>query len=240
MEPDTSTNVQENTNGNGNNTCYVESRNECSTYEKYIGLVEKVLKKSRKNLDTKELIRIAYGEDTTPFGGDEMLAGIVDGILDKLAAADIDNGTVLPQFRDECESKTDPSSSSLSFQQRLNLIDEATMRVINWERELTEAEQRDKSTAQKALSSTLVPTSADISVEDIVVYREYQQKLMVQKQLREQLARIEEEADRLQVDYDTRQSQVHAKLKQLHNVEKKLETAADIVSMGFVQPTSSI
>ena len=220
-----------------------------STYDKYIGLVQRALKKSRSDVDTKELIRLAYGDDTAPFGGDEMLGEIMDGVLDKLAAADKENGTVLPQFKAKCEQQlaamtlTDPASSSPSpslpsFQDRLNLIDEATNRVIKWEAEIEEAEKRDKDTAQTALANS-INGNGSVSVEEIVLYREYQEKLVVQKQLQEQLAKIEDEADQLQADYDSRQNQVQAKLMELGKVEKNLEAAADVCSMGFVHPTTT-
>mmetsp|Transcript_20330 Transcript_20330/g.48358 ORF Transcript_20330/g.48358 Transcript_20330/m.48358 type:complete len:264 (+) Transcript_20330:118-909(+) len=224
------------------------------TYEKYIGLVEKALKKSRSDIDTKELIRLAYGDDTAPFGGDEMLGEIMDGVLDKLAAADKENGTVLPQFKNICEQQraastagTDQasslSSSLPSFQDRLNVIDAATNRVMKWETELAEAEKRDKNTAQSALANSIngggSSTIGSVTVDEIVMYREYQEKLIVQKQLQEQLAKIQDEADQLQADCDNRQNQVETKLMELGKVEKNLEAAADICSMGFVHPTTT-
>mmetsp|Transcript_20329 Transcript_20329/g.48356 ORF Transcript_20329/g.48356 Transcript_20329/m.48356 type:complete len:259 (+) Transcript_20329:118-894(+) len=219
------------------------------TYEKYIGLVEKALKKSRSDIDTKELIRLAYGDDTAPFGGDEMLGEIMDGVLDKLAAADKENGTVLPQFKNICEQQraastagTDQasslSSSLPSFQDRLNVIDAATNRVIKWETELAEAEKHDKNTAQSALANS-INGSSSVTVDEIVMYREYQEKLIVQKQLQEQLAKIQDEADQLQADYESRHNQVQTKLIELGKVEKNLEAAADICSMGFVHPTTT-
>ena len=235
-------------NGTSNNT---ENMNPVPpTYEKYIGLVQRALKKSLSDVDTKELIRLAYGDDTAPFGGDEMLGEIMDGVLDKLAAADKENGTVLPQFMAKCEQQrevttvTDPASSSSSssslpsFQDRLNVIDAATNRVIKWETELAEAEKHDKDTAQTALANS-VNGNGSVSIEEIVMYREYQEKLMVQKQLEEQLAKIQDEADQLQADYDSHQNQVQAKLMELGKVEKNLEAAADVCSMGFVHPTAT-
>lgn len=210
-----------------------------STYEKYIGLVEKVLKKSRSDLDTTDLIRLAYGDDTAPYGGDEMLAEIMDGVLDNLVVFDKENGSILPQFKDKCEQqrRQQHMATDKPFQQRLNFIDVATKRVIQWEAKLEDVEKRDKITSQNALVNALLAPSSStgvVTVEEIVTYREYQDKLTVQKQLLDHLAQIEDEADRLQTEYETRKSQIQTKLMELDTVEKNLEAAADACSMGFV------
>jgi len=78
----TTANVHANVNANG-----------VSTYENYITLAKKALQKSRKSLDTRSLIQLAYGDDTAHIGGSDMLVGILNGVLDKIA-----NETVLEDF----------------------------------------------------------------------------------------------------------------------------------------------
>lgn len=106
----TPANVHANVNTNVNS-------NGVSTYENYVTLTEKALHKSRKSLDTRSLIQLAYGDDTAHIGGSDMLMGILNGVLDKIA-----NETVLEDFNrygTTSRSVVDEGKQHLQSQQQL-------------------------------------------------------------------------------------------------------------------------
>lgn len=195
-----------------------------NTYEKYMELTQRVLQKSRRSLDTKEFIRQAYGEEKmTMLGGSDILQGILDGLLDKMASE-----TILHDFGEYCESH--PSNeSTMTPKQRLQHIDQVIRFVLEWEARRDKVEAQDVRSAQQSLEAALLPKG--VSTEDVVHYREHQQRLQALQFLQRELERVQEDAEGMRVEQAQTKHRIQDQLDRAHNVERQVEEAADACKM---------
>ncbi len=207
-----------------------------STFESYLALAEKALKKSRKSVDTKGLIQLAYGDETAHIGGSDMLMGILDGVLDKIT-----NETVLEELRsygteqtagDNCTMNNDDHASmpqTTSPQERLDKIDQAISRVISWEEKRDQIEDLDAKSARGLLHENLMPDG--VTIQDVIAYQEHQQRLEARTTLQSELQRIQNEIAALQNQNNEKESNIREQLGKVEKVERELQASAHVCAM---------
>ncbi|KAG7369904.1 hypothetical protein IV203_027650 [Nitzschia inconspicua] len=209
-----------------------------TTYEKYMDLTQRVLQKSRKSLDTQVYIQQAYGEEKMAIlGGSDMLQGILDGLLDKMAY-----DTVLKDFAEYCNGKNNTSNNTVSSssdvvddvtditpKQQMDRIDEAIRFVLDWEAQRDEMDWKDAQTAQRSLDASLLPEG--VSTEDVVRYREHLQKLQARVALQQEVHRVEAQIATMQQEQAQTRQQIQEQLSNMHTLERQLEDAANACAM---------
>ena len=203
-----------------------------STYENYLALTEKALQKSRESLDTRALIQLAYGDDTAHIGGSDMLIGILDGVLEKIIKETVLQevkryGTSSP--KQQQQEQDDDATARMTPQQRLNKIDQAVLDVIEWEARRDQIEGLDVKSARDALNKNLLPEG--VSMEDMITYREHEQRLKARTALQQELQRIEKEISVLKETRTKKQDNLRQQLGQVEEVERELEASANVVAM---------
>jgi len=215
------------------NTNAAKSTSITSTYDNYLALTEKALQKSRESLDTRALIQLAYGDDTAHIGGSDMLMGILDGVLEKIIKETVLQevkryGTSSPKQQQQ-EQGDDDAMMRMTPQQRLDKIDKAVLDVIEWEARRDQIEGLDVKSARDALNKNLLPEG--VSMEDVITYREHEQRLKARTALQQELQRIEEEISVLKETRTKKQDNLRQQLGQVEEVERELEASANVVAM---------
>jgi hypothetical protein len=223
--------------GSDNNKALSASSNNAKTfppdtYNQYMDLTKRVLQKSLQSFDTQTLIREAYGnEKMSVLGGSDMLQGIFDGLLDKLAKE-----TVLQDFEEYfCGSSsnnhetTDDMTTIMTPKQQLQHIDHVIRLVLEWENRRSIVEAQDAESAQQSLDATLLPVG--VSTDDVVHYREYQKQLEARHSLYDEVRRLEEEVATLQHEQDQTKQHIQEQLNRVQMVERQVEDAANSCSM---------
>mmetsp|Transcript_586 Transcript_586/g.1303 ORF Transcript_586/g.1303 Transcript_586/m.1303 type:complete len:216 (-) Transcript_586:212-859(-) len=207
-----------------------------STFESYLALAEKALHKSRKSVDTRALIQLAYGDETAHIGGNDMLMGILDSVLDKIT-----NETVLEELKSYGTSNTEPKESEekmndenasltrMTPQERLDKVDQATSYVIDWEERRDQIEDLDVKSARGLLHQNLLPEG--VTMEDVVAYQEQQQRLQAKKTLQLELQRIEDEISALQNQNNEKENKIRKELGKVEKVERELQASANACAM---------
>lgn len=218
---------------NNSNTNAAKSTSITSTYDNYLALTEKALQKSRESLDTRALIQLAYGDDTAHIGGSDMLMGILDGVLEKIIKETVLQevkryGTSSPKQQQQ-EQGDDDATMRMTPQQRLDKIDKAVLDVIEWEARRDQIEGLDVKSARDALNKNLLPEG--VSMEDVITYREHEQRLKARTALQQELQRIEEEISVLKETRTKKQDNLRQQLGQVEEVERELEASANVVAM---------
>ncbi len=203
-----------------------------STYERYLSFAEKALQKSRKSIDTPALIQLAYGEETAHIGGSDMLVGILDSVLDKIA-----NETVLDELKSygtkKIEEKTNDDENTIltgtTPQERLDKIDQAVSCVREWEERRDQIEEMDAKSARGSLHQNLLPEG--VTMEDVIAYREHEQRLQAKITLKQELQRIQDEILALQTQSNERESKIREHLGRVETVERELGASANVCAM---------
>ena len=216
-----------------------------TTYENYVALTEKALQKSRKSLDTRALIQLAYGDDTAHIGGSDMLMGILDGVLDKIAKE-----TVLEEMKRygttrkrevkkindandgdgvDDDDGEDTTAMRMTPQERFDKIDRAISYVIEWETRRDQIEGLDVKSARDSLNKNLLPEG--VSMEDVIAYREHEQRLQARTALQQELQRIEGEISVLEESCAEKQNRIREQLGRVEDVERELEASANVCAM---------
>ncbi|VEU38180.1 unnamed protein product [Pseudo-nitzschia multistriata] len=222
--------------------------NTTNTYKQYVTLSEKALRKSRKSLDTRSLVRLAYGDDTAHIGGSDMLEGILNGVLDKIS-----NETVLEELDrygttsrivvDEGEqSQQQPQSTNstsndeqinrsrmMTPKERLDRIDSVISDVVEWEGRRDRREELDAESARESLDRNLLPEG--VSMDQVIAHREFEEKLRAKKLLEGELQRIQEEISTLEEKRVMEQTQIREQLEKVESAEQKLEATANLCAM---------
>jgi hypothetical protein len=217
---------------NNSNTNAATSTSITSTYENYLALTEKALQKSRESLDTRALIQLAYGDDTAHIGGSDMLIGILDGVLEKIIKETVLQevkryGTSSP--KQQHQEQDDDATTRMTPQERLDEIDQAVLDVTEWEARRDQIEGLDVKSARDALNKNLLPEG--VSMEDVITYREHEQRLKARTALQQELQRIEEEISMLKETRTKKQDNLRQQLGQVEEVERELEASANVVAM---------
>mmetsp|Transcript_44653 Transcript_44653/g.49832 ORF Transcript_44653/g.49832 Transcript_44653/m.49832 type:complete len:250 (+) Transcript_44653:88-837(+) len=205
-----------------------------TTYENYLALTERALQKSRKSLDTRALIKLAYGNDTAHIGGSGMLIGILDGILEKIVKETVLQemeryGTLSPKQQQQKREQADDILMQMTPKKRLDKIDRAVLDVIEWEANREQIEGLDIKSARDSLNKNLL--SEGVSTEDIITYREHEQRLIARTALQQELQKIEEEMSVLKDARTKKQDRFRQQLGQMASVEKELESSANVCAM---------
>lgn len=208
-----------------------------STFESYLALAEKALQKSRKSVDTRALIQLAYGEETAHIGGNDMLMGILDSVLDKIA-----NETVLEELKSygisSTEEKTGAENANddqhasligITPQERLDKIDQTVSVVVDWEDKRDQIEDLDAKSARGSLHQNLLPEG--VTMEDVIAYREHEQRLQARTTLQLELQRIKEEILVLQNKSNEKEHKIREQLGRVETVERELEASANVCAM---------
>jgi hypothetical protein len=220
-----------------------------TTFESYIALAEKALQKSRKSLDTRALIQLAYGNDTAHIGGSDMLMGILDSVVDKIAKE-----TVLEELKCYSTSNTATTSRTIDVdyrkagdenqnenkddhatvtrvvpQERLNKIDQAISYVVDWEERRDRIEDLDAASARESLHQNLLPEG--VTMEQVIAYREHKQRLRAREALQLELQRIEGEISVLQDRSNKKESNIRDQLGRVEKVEGELQASANVCAM---------
>lgn len=203
-----------------------------STFESYLSLAEKALQKSRKSIDTRALIQLAYGEETAHIGGSEMLVGILDSVLDKIS-----NETVIEELK-SCgttsteEKNNDDENAVLAGttpQERLDKIDQAISCVRQWEERRDQIEKMDAKSARGSLQQNLLPEG--VTMDDVIAYREHEQRLQAKTTLQLELQRIQDEILALQNQNSEKENNIREQLGRVETVERELEASANACAM---------
>jgi hypothetical protein len=220
---------------------------ETTTFEKYLALAEKSLQKSRKSLDTRSLIELAYGDDTEHIGGSDMLIGILDSVLDKIAKE-----TVLEELKDygtsnktiifnrtemdeqevkggENNDDEHATATRVIPKEHLGKIDQAISHVVDWEERRDRMEGLDAKMARDSLHQNLLPDG--VTIEDVIAYREHVHRLQARTALKAELQRIEDEISVLRNKTNEKENKIREQLGQVKNVEQELEASANICAM---------
>ena len=218
-----------------------------TTFESYIALAEKALQKSRKSLDTRALIQLAYGNDTAHIGGSDMLMGILDSVVDKIAKE-----TVLEELKCYSTSNTTTTSRTIEVnyrkagdenenddehatvtrvipQERLDEIDQAISYVVDWEERRDRIEDLDAASARESLHQNLLPEG--VTMEQVIAYREHKQRLRARAALQLELQRIEGEISVLQDRSNKKESKIRDQLGRVEKVEGELQASANVCAM---------
>jgi hypothetical protein len=208
--------------------------NSVDTYPQYLSLAKRALQKSRQSLDIKGLVTMAYGDEDNiaVLGGSDMLEGIMEGMLDKIA-----NETVLEAFQEYCTTVTtfqdnnnNNNNNNWTVQQRLDQIDQLIAYVTEWEARREAVEAMDAKSAQDSLDKTLLPEG--VSMEDVVTYREYQLQLQAKEALQEELQKMEEEISTMQEEQAQQRDRIQDRLDQVQKVERTLVSCANVCAMA--------
>eukprot|EP00536_Pseudo-nitzschia_multiseries_P001395 jgi/Psemu1/180910/e_gw1.18.32.1 len=204
-----------------------------STYDHYLTLAEKALHKSRASLDTRSLIRLAYGDDTAHIGGSDMLEGILDGVLDTIA-----NEAVLTELRrygtthssnGDTDGDRQSRTTTATPRDRLATIDTAIAGVVAWEERRDRAEGTDAGSAREALARNLLPDG--VSTDDVVAHREYRERLRAAAALEGELQRLRDEIAELEARRDEERKVMREQLETVDDAETELEAAANACAM---------
>ncbi len=208
------------------------SANTPSTFESYLSLAEKALQKSRKSIDSRALIQLAYGEETAHIGGSEMLVGILDSVLDKIS-----NETVIEELKSygttSTEEKTNDDENAIltgtTPQERLDKIDQAISCVRQWEERRDQIEEMDAKSARGSLQQNLLPEG--VTMDDVIAYREHEQRLQAKTTLQLELQRIQGEILALQNQNNEQENNIREQLGRVETVERELEVSANACAM---------
>ena len=201
-----------------------------STFESYLSLAEKALQKSRKSIDTRALIQLAYGEETAHIGGSEMLVGILDSVLDKIS-----NETVIDELKSygTTEEKTNDDENAIltgtTPQERLDKIDQAISCVRQWENKRDQIEEMDAKSARGSLQQNLLPEG--VTMDDVIAYREHEQRLEAKATLQLELQRIQDEILALKNQNNEKENNIREQLGRVETVERELEASANACAM---------
>lgn len=209
-----------------------------TTYENYLGLTERALQKSRESLDTRALIKLAYGNDTAHIGGNDILIGILDDVLEKIIKETVPQhiqryGTSSPKQHQKKINREqqveDSTATMMTPKEHLDKIDKVVVDVIEWERQRDQVELSDIKSARESLNKNLLPEG--VSMEGVITYREHEERLKARTVLQQELQRIEEEVSALKEARTTKQDKLRQEFEQLASLEKELESSANICAM---------
>eukprot|EP00535_Pseudo-nitzschia_heimii_P008847 CAMPEP_0197188464 /NCGR_PEP_ID=MMETSP1423-20130617/17838_1 /TAXON_ID=476441 /ORGANISM="Pseudo-nitzschia heimii, Strain UNC1101" /LENGTH=230 /DNA_ID=CAMNT_0042640299 /DNA_START=68 /DNA_END=760 /DNA_ORIENTATION=+ len=212
-----------------------------TTFESYVAFAARALQKSRKSLDSHALIQLAYGDDTTHIGGNVMLIGILDSVLDKISTE-----MVLEQLKHYGSSTISvPESMGIEHrraiseknthgelatpQEILDKIDQVISYVINWEEERDRIESFDARSARECLNQNQLPKS--MTTKDFIAYREHKQRRQAKTALRQELQRIEEETLALRKESEEKEATIRKQIREITKVGRELEVSANVFAM---------
>ncbi|KAL3903080.1 MAG: hypothetical protein SGARI_005539 [Bacillariaceae sp.] len=191
-----------------------------STYDIVVDLADRVLKKSRKSLNTRELIEATYQEHQKAIVGPDALQKILNDKLDDMINDD-DTGKYC------CDHRA--SENGATAKESMDSIDDIIQFVTEWEARRDQAETMDVASAKQSLETTLLPKG--VSTQDVKNYFEHQKRLQMQQALQAELEKTEQEVAALQQAKAHKEAAQQMKLAQVDKVEGNLEAAANMCAM---------
>ena len=206
-----------------------------TTFENYLVLAEKALRRSHESLDTRALVQLAYGDDTAHIGGSDMLMGILESVLDKIVRETILEelktfGTTSKTAIQNIEVNDEHTTvTRIIPKERLDEIDQATSYVVNWENRRDQIEGLDAKSARESLHQNLLPEG--VTMEDVITHREHDRRLQARAALLVELQRIEDEILVFQNQSNVKENKIREKLGRVDKVEQELEASANACAM---------
>ena len=186
-----------------------------SRYELLIKLIDMTVSRSRGSLNVEQIVQETYGDDVSAYGGQEMLEGIVDNMLEKWEE------TVKERMHQHLENN--------GVKERLREIDDIIHRVQEQAYQEEQNEIDDIDSARQALNDALLP--ADVELESLMCYVAYQKKLEQKEQLTKALQEVENDIALLQKHREEAETKVRENAQTLQQVAQTLEKSADVCSM---------
>ena len=186
-----------------------------SRYENLLKVIDSGMNHARKSLDTSRLVHDSYGEDTSVYGGTEMLVGVMDSMMDKI------NSTVDQDMKEYFQQQDIPK--------KLNEIDATIEKLKQEEAERAQKEEEDRNSTIGALNATLLPDG--VTLDDVLTFQNYQHQIHQRNMLKEKLAALQEEIDQLEKNQQETKSSIDSCNQQLKGAAQELERSADVCSM---------
>jgi chromosome segregation ATPase len=178
-------------------------------------LIDNGMRRSRKALDSSQLVQESYGDDASVFGGTQMLVGVMDSMLDKV--------------HEQVQQEMSEYIQQEHVKERLEKIESIMHKLEGQEAAQAAAERQDRTSAYEALDATLLPPG--VSLEDVLAHQKYEKNKQQRTALEEEWNAVQEEIATLEREEAETQASVQQNLEQMQQVAKELERSADICSM---------
>ncbi|CAJ1953404.1 unnamed protein product [Cylindrotheca closterium] len=184
-------------------------------YELLTKLIDMTLSRSRSSLNMDQMVRDTYGSDASIFGGQEILEGIVDNMLDKM--------------EDTVKERINQHMEKLGVKTRLDEIEDIIHELEEEARRQQQSEQDDIDSARQAFDQAVLPEGVNLG--KAIHYVAYQKKLEHKEQLAKALQDMEDEIAALKNQQEEAESKVRKNSQKLQQVAQTLEKSADVCSM---------
>jgi hypothetical protein len=196
----------------------------------FVDLTDRVLKKTRKSLNTRALIEETYQEHQKAIVGPDALERILNDKLDDMT--NHDEG-VLHDFQEYCRrnhrQSDDGKENEMTPKEHMDKIDDVIQFVTEWEARRDQAEAMDISSTTESLQTTLLPTG--VTTLDVLHYREHMQRLQMREALQRELEKVEQEIAAMQPAQQQMKHAAQEHIDRVEKVEDKLEEAANMCAM---------
>lgn len=180
-------------------------------YQQLLKGVDKVLSESRNRLDISTAVKEGYGDDTSIFGGEDMLKEVMEGMLDRV-------------------SETVSEDMKLYFQSQN--VEEDLLQIEGLLRKFEEVEEaelaindKDRKSAKESLDKVHLPSG--IKPNDFVQQIAYKMMGEEKKRLQEVTASLEEEVLKLEALASETEKSLQRKIRKVEEVSKDLDYTAD-------------
>jgi hypothetical protein len=184
-------------------------------YQALLQVMDKALVESKRKFDTNKAIKDCYGEDASIFGGEEMLAKVVDGMVDR----------VNYKAKDDMQVTLEKEN----VKQTLIVAEQLMAKFQKIEQDAKVADEKDRQSALDALNHCKLPEG--VSPQDVVSYRAYQIMQQEKETLVAELAKVQGETKEMEELLAQSTSVVKGRIKHIESTGKELERAADLCSM---------
>eukprot|EP00526_Cylindrotheca_closterium_P022916 CAMPEP_0113649018 /NCGR_PEP_ID=MMETSP0017_2-20120614/26031_1 /TAXON_ID=2856 /ORGANISM="Cylindrotheca closterium" /LENGTH=180 /DNA_ID=CAMNT_0000561335 /DNA_START=57 /DNA_END=599 /DNA_ORIENTATION=+ /assembly_acc=CAM_ASM_000147 len=173
------------------------------------------LSRSRSFLNVEQIVRDTYGNDASIFGGQEILEGIVENMLDKM--------------EDTVKEKINQHLENQGAKTRLDEIEGIIHELEEEARRQEQSEKYDIDSAKQAFDEAVLPEGVNLG--KAIHYVAYKKKLEHKEQLAKALKDIEDEIEALKTQQEEAESKVRENAQTLQQVAQTLEKSADVCSM---------
>jgi hypothetical protein len=180
-------------------------------YQRLLECIPMALEKCYTQLNVEDAIRICYGESE----GNDIFCTMLRSILQ--------------QYHIEV------TNDMISFLQQNDVKDklyklETIVRKVKYD--ITQNEKafmNDKESALAAIQHAKLSTG--VSPQDVIQYRSYQQMMLKKKRIQDEINRMEQSIQQLQIEKDRYVQLSNTQVNDMNNIKMELEQSADLCSL---------
>ena len=179
-------------------------------------LIHLGMARSRRALNSTELVHASYGDDASLFGGTEMLVGTLEDMLDKVHDQVLlhDVPKVVKEYHiDEMLDR---------FDHIVRTLDEEVAQARH-------REEQDQASATHAMEAALLPWG--VTLEHVVDFHTYRKALVQRDDMVKALQQVQDDIANLEQEYAEMTNQVTGQQQTLQETAQALTRSADLCSM---------